>query len=83
MEIVHLKPARAKLKVAIPGVVNGYLPEDGKEVPLTNYWRRRLITGCVVRVETSTASAPMTDSEIDAVPMLDSKKTGKQKPQKA
>lgn len=82
MEIVHLKPARKGLKVAVPGRVNAYLPEDGQEVPLSNYWRRRLITGCVVRVETSKGRAPaeaISDNEIDAVPELATKKSAKRK----
>jgi hypothetical protein len=47
---VFLKPSTPGLKV--PMILEaGVLPEEGKEVPLTGYWERRLKDGSVVRVD--------------------------------
>lgn len=48
---VHLKPAEG-LKVRQPD--GQVLPEEGKEVELTTYWRRRLRDGDVVEIKPAT-----------------------------
>lgn len=45
---MFLKPARAGLRVPIPGAPGRVLPEEGAEVVEETYWLRRLADGDVV-----------------------------------
>jgi hypothetical protein len=45
-----IKPAKPGLKVGVPGL-RRYLAEQGEPMPMTTYWRRRLIAGDVVEVK--------------------------------
>jgi hypothetical protein len=51
MQKAVLKPSKAGLKVMDPQT-GLHLSPEGKEVPLTNYWRRRIICGDCIEVKT-------------------------------
>lgn len=53
---VHLRPARAGLKVSVPSRIRGpragrHLAPDGEIVVLDSYWRRRLRAGDVEQIQ--------------------------------
>ena len=50
MQKAVLKPSKAGLKVMDPQT-GLHLKSEGKEVPLTNYWRRRILCGDCVEVK--------------------------------
>lgn len=52
-----LKPSKEGLKVLNPAT-SLHLPEDGKEVEINSYWRRRLEAGEVVEVTAKKVSMP-------------------------
>lgn len=47
MRTAHVRPS-AGLRIVMPHRQNEFLPEDGDEVPLDEYWRARLRDGDVV-----------------------------------
>lgn len=49
---MRVRPARPGLLVPDPDAAphNRFLPAEGRDVPDTEYWRRRLADGDVVRV---------------------------------
>lgn len=48
-EKVFLKP-QSGMKIRMPET-NGHLPDEGMELELTHYWRRRIKDGDVVKVQ--------------------------------
>lgn len=55
MKKIFLKPAKG-LKVRDPDR-GDFLPDDGREVVLTTFWRRRLRDGDVVEAKTQSSSS--------------------------
>jgi hypothetical protein len=56
---MHVKPAREGLIVLEPSTKQA-LPPEGKEVPRTTYWLRRLRSGDVVEVPAKAAKPTST-----------------------
>lgn len=56
MDLIHIRPAKG-LRVLDPETRQP-LPEEGAEVPLSTFWRRRLRAGDVERVKTEAAKPP-------------------------
>jgi hypothetical protein len=52
-----LKPAQPDLKVRLPEA-NRYLAQEGEEIELTMYWRRRIAEGDVLIVEPTPPAKP-------------------------
>jgi hypothetical protein len=52
-----VRPSREGLKVADPAR-GDYLPAEGREVPESTYWHRRVLTGDVVVVTPSPTEQP-------------------------
>ena len=64
---MHIKPATG-LKVRDPDL-RDFLPDEGRVVPDTGYWRRRLRDGDVLPVEFAAPEVPATpDVPPDAPP---------------
>jgi len=57
MDRFFLKPANPEILVPIPGT-NTHLPAEGKEVPKTSYWLRRLKDGDVLEGTAKAAAKP-------------------------
>jgi hypothetical protein len=51
---INIKPKDKDTKVRMPEFGGRYLAEDGESVMVSTYWTRRLRTGEVVEVKTST-----------------------------
>ncbi len=65
---MKLKPA-AGLAVRDPEL-RDFLPEEGRDVPRTDYWLRRLADGDVVDPDAPPATAPVAETPA-AVPQLE------------